>query len=176
MSTDDTSTPSQNFDGFADILGVMPMQPPHRGSTGYRQTVRLINELNKTTAILAAMPADERRSAAYDKVRTLLGASFGRPRFKIPNQPENPDDLGTIFIVCLKGIFRALANARRPNGVWQFEIDAEQLAAAEQLLHDVRSAPNVAPDIRIKAIAALAELMTVANFGVSAVVGISAAA
>ena len=127
MTTDDISTPSKTLNfGFADILGVTPMPAPQTHTTGYRQTVRLANALKEAAATIAAKPPDQRYSAGFDKIRELLGAPYGHPRFKIPNQPENPDDLGAIFIAILKEIFGILADAQHREGDHQLESDAER--------------------------------------------------
>lgn len=175
MTSDNTSTPCETLNfGFSDMLGVAPMPAPQPGTTGYRRTVRLANELKKTAATLAAMSSDERRFAAFETVRNLVDAPHGRPRLKIPSQPGNPDDVGAIFFVILKELFGILERGRRPNGL--FSIDDSERTGVECLIWDVRSDRSAALDVRTLAIEALAELMTTAGFGTSPDSGISAAA
>jgi hypothetical protein len=167
MTTDDTATPSKTLNfGFADILGVTPMPAPQPRTTGHRQTVRLANALKEAAATIAAKPPDQRHAAGVAKIRELLGAPYGRPLFKIPNQPGNPNDLGTIFNAVLREIFGLLADAQHREDEWN---------AVKALIDEVRKDPSAAGDIRLKVFDALVELMTAAGFGISTDCGNSSA-
>jgi hypothetical protein len=157
MTNNNTDTPTN---GFVDLLG--PLPPPQPGTKGFRQTERVAKLLDRATTELAALPLVQRRSKAFEKIRDLFGYGYRPSRLKIPSQPGNLSDLGTVFVNMVNAVRGLQLDRGQQLTIEDREVFEEIRYRLSSAIKDITETA----DVRVRAIEALDEFLVTSGIGI----------